>query len=471
MRLLDHLPNEISKTDIRIHKMDKTISTSGAVTNRAIKIMLADQDYDVIGFGDPDCIYHPDWLQISIKLMRWLQEKHKVSGQKIGMISSYNSKSKDFHNWIDVNEWPHGSYVAKKQMGWPSVLILPEFYRTIGPLHENPDDETLFTRRLESMGYINFSTLDSYVEHVGQNSLLNNFRPKPVEQADFSYKLIEQGWGEEIKKYTNYSIQRDLRENQFPKSSAVPIDVIIPVAIKDISTLPFTLDGISNNLKHPISSITLISNADPEIMNFANGLGISWIEEREIVSTKLPYRDLANDTFDLSGWLYQQLLKLSCNQIGKEEHKLVMDADLVFLKPQAFIDEEIIYHPFSENYHSKYFQSYSRILKEDPINHTSNISHFMMLKMDHLSALKQKIEKISGVEWKLGIYSQIDLTEPSAFSEFELYAHFVRRYFPNSYRNIIYSMKDLSPRELRPLTNLAKKYPDTYSIGFQQWMK
>ena len=467
--LLSNMNSRYPNLKIKVKLEEKTISTSGAITNRAIKIMLEDDEYDVIGFGDPDTIYHPDWAQISLKLFSWLHHNYKKN--KVGMVSSYNSKSREFHQWQSVEKWPHGNFVTKKQMGWPSIFILPEFVKEVGAFHELPNDETLFTKRIGELGYLNYSTELSYIEHVGQMSSLNNFRPVAVAQADHSDKLVDYGWGEEIYKYQNYSIQRDLRSNTLPYESATPLDVIIPVHIKDIKTLPRSIEGVRKNLRHPIASITLLSQPSAEIEQIANSLQLDWIDEREILKTRKSYYDPVDRNFELSGWLYQQMLKLSVDAIGAQEHKLVLDADNVFIKPQALIKNDKIYQPISRNYHGKYFEAYTRILDEDPINHTSFISHFMIFKVSHLLHLRKKIESISGTTWVDAIYGSLDLTQPSCFSEFELYSHYVQRHFSESYMPIIYEMLDLPPKKMRDLIQLQKDYGTVNSIGFQQWMK
>jgi glycosyltransferase involved in cell wall biosynthesis len=467
--LLDQVSKIEHGLNIRIYKCQKTLSTSGAVTNRALKIMFEQDDFDVVGFGDPDCLYHPDWLQTSLRLLKWLHENYTKS--KVGMVSSYNSKSRDFHRWVEIQNWSHGRFVAKKQMGWPSILTTPLFIKEIGPFHETPEDETLFTKRIESLGYLNFSTEMSYLEHVGQSSLLNNYRPTPVAQADHSHRLVETGWGRQIYKYQNYSIQRDLRENVLPVSSDVSIDVIIPVDVKDLKTLPITLESVRENLNHPIASISIISQKLTQIERLAKSLQVEWIDEREIVEQRKSYFDPVAYEFERSGWLYQQFLKLSVDKVGSAHHKFILDADNVFIGKQAFEQNGKILQPISRNYHASYFESYSRLMGKDPINHTSAICHFMMIKVDHLRELRIEIERKHNCNWKDAIYGSIDLTDPSGFSEYELYGHYVQESFPSEYQTIIYEMLDLPPGKLRELAKLKREYSEYRSIGFQQWMK
>ena len=224
-------------------------------------------------------------------------------------------------------------------------------------------------------------------------------------------------------------------------------------------------------MRHPIASITLVSQSSNEIEQIAKSLQLDWIDEKEILKTRKSYYDPVNLDFERSGWLYQQMLKLSVDAIGTEEHKLVLDADNVFIRPQALIKDEKIYQPISRNYHGTYFEAYTRILDEDPINHTSFISHFMVFKVPHLVHLRKKIESTSGTNWLDAIYGSLDLTQPSCFSEFELYSHYVQRYFSDCYLPIIYEKLDLPPKKMRDLNQLQKDYIEVYSIGFQQWMK
>jgi hypothetical protein len=95
----------------------------------------------------------------------------------------------------------------------------------------------------------------------------------------------------------------------------------------------------------------------------------------------------------------------------------------------------------------------------------------MVFKVPHLVHLRKKIESTSGTNWQDAIYGSLDLTQPSCFSEFELYSHYAQRHFSDCYLPIIYEMLDLPPKKMRDLNQLQKDYMEVYSIGFQQWMK
>jgi hypothetical protein len=116
-------------------------------------------------------------------------------------------------------------------------------------------------------------------------------------------------------------------------------------------------------------------------------------------------------------------------------------------------------------------QAYSRIFKEDPVNFVSNVCHSMLLDSEHLDFMKNHIEKINGIPWREAIYANIELTKVSAFSEFETYAHFVQKHFPEKYELAMLKILDLSQKRLASLDELEKEFSHEFNaLGFQHWI-
>ena len=72
-------------------------------------------NFDVIGWTDPDALYHPDWLNETLKIAFWAKEHHQQ--EILGPFSSFNSSDVDFHRVIASYDSPFGSYTVKEQMG------------------------------------------------------------------------------------------------------------------------------------------------------------------------------------------------------------------------------------------------------------------------------------------------------------------------------------------------------------------
>lgn len=457
------------RADTLVYHCEKTQSTSGAVTNRALRIMAEFKKFDIYGFGDPDCLYHPNWLVATMTLQTWLRQNYK--DHKIGMISPYNSVSRDFHNWVGIHDFTQGKFVTKRQMGWPSVIVTPDYIKAVGLMHENPQDENIYTRRLRKLDYVNVCLYESHLEHVGQQSLLNNFRNVAVPRADYSWCLRKDGWGPNIYKYRNPSIVRDLLANEFPQTSDVEVDVIVNLSLKDLEILPRCIESIRKHLAHPILNIFVVSDHSMVAQSLCKSLGVIYINEIEILQKKLPYPKAGIEEINRDGWLYQQMLKLESNKVGTGRHKFIIDADSVLLKRVAFSNGNTTFLPIGPYFKEEYMQAYSRILQEDPINFISNVCHSMLIDIEHLNFMKNYIEEIHKLPWREAIYANLELTAVSSFSEFETYAHFVQRHFPDSYDLAVFNILDLSQKRLANLDVLEKEFSEEFhALGFQHWI-
>lgn len=455
--------------NVQIHYCAKTQSTSGAVTNRALRIMSEYSKFDLYGFGDPDCLYHPQWLQKTIALRIWLMKNYKE--HKIGMISPYNSVAKEFHNWIGVHDSPASKFVVKRQMGWPSILVSPQYIKSVGLMHETPQDENIYTHRLRKLDYVNICLYESHLEHIGQQSHLNNFRNVAVPRADYSWALRKDGWGKNILKYQNPTIIRDLVGRKFPTESNIEVDVLINLHSKDIGILPTCIESVRKHLAHPILRIYVISESFIQIESLCKSLNVENINEKDILETNFPYEGAGIEEISRTGWLYQQLLKLSSDRIGKANYKFIIDADSVLLNTKAFVVGSTTFLPVGPYFKSEYMEAYTRIFHEDPINFISNVCHSMLLNSQHLDFMRKHIEQIHDMPWMEAIYANIELTKVSSFSEFETYAHYVQKHFTANYELANFRILDLSQKRLAKLESLENEFSGDFdALGFQHWI-
>jgi hypothetical protein len=50
------------------------------------------------------------------------------------------------------------------------------------------------TEKMKKLNFRNFSTATSYIEHIGNQSVLNNWRDTPVKIGDVGVNLVKEGW-------------------------------------------------------------------------------------------------------------------------------------------------------------------------------------------------------------------------------------------------------------------------------------
>ena len=216
-----------------------------------------------------------------------------------------------------------------------------------------------------------------------------------------------------------------------------PIDVVIPCHKKDARSIESAVRGVKKNVQGVrrvivVSSEQLTSEAE-------------WIDEKIFPFTK---ENLAQEIFGSSqeaarqvtkessrmGWIYQQFLKLYAPLCIPDISKnvLIVDADVVFLKPITFVQEDGagLYAVGSE-FNIPYFDHASRILLnlKRIDEELSGVVHHMLFQQEVLLDLFSLIEKQHGTApWK-AIARMIPLDNKndmafSAMSEYEIYFNF-----------------------------------------------
>lgn len=410
-------------------------NNAGAAINRAMRALNDLDNFDVIGWTDPDALYHPDWLNETLKIAFWAKEHHQQ--EILGPFSSFNSSDVDFHRVIASYDSPFGSYTVKEQMGMLNYFYFKKDYLLLGTFTESPDDETLMTNKFRGLGVRNFCTKTSYVEHLGQNSILNQYRPQPVVRTVFGLNLKSSGWPKDLDQIKTLGWYKDITSSTTiggDLKSALLTDIVICVAPKDYALLPLTIESVRKHLKHPLGEIFLVGQSSSQIQNLANILGCIFINEDSILpiaSHNIHYRIL-HENLDRSGWLFKQLLNLGANQFVKAPYYFAIDADTILLQDQVFERDGSLLVFHNEYFHEPYFQAYHKLIGKPTNTLLSTTCHQMFFSVERLTALKKHIEDLSGRLWWESILDAVDYSNKSGFSEYELYGQWSIQYFANN---------------------------------------
>jgi hypothetical protein len=218
--------------------------------------------------------------------------------------------------------------------------------------------------------------------------------------------------------------------------STEPIDVVIPCAPKDLRTLEHCIKGIRENGKNlrriiVISKEKLTESAEwfsEDLFPFSKediALEIFRGDERAA-------RDFIERPETRIGWVFQQFLKLYAPFVIPEisSNVLILDADVVFLRPIAFMmdDGRPYLTPSSEPYHDPYFHHGARLISGWHRVHLqhSGIAHHMLFQRPILEDLLETISTQHQMEpWK-AICRVIDLNDIgfSGMSEYEIYFNY-----------------------------------------------
>lgn len=129
--------------------------------------------------------------------------------------------------------------------------------------------------------------------------------------------------------------------------------------------------------------------------------------------------------WERSGWLFQQLLKMSGDTLCSSDYFLVIDADTVLIRPHVFkAGNKTVF--YCRNWSQpEYFKTYRRLLGKKASAPTSFVTHYMLINKAKLAQLKRKISANHQSSWYSAILRKMDKSKQFAFSEFETYGNFL----------------------------------------------
>lgn len=251
------------------------------------------------------------------------------------------------------------------------------------------------------------------------------------------------------------------------------LDIIIPVTEKDLAILPLCLEGVRRCVSNKIHKIFIVGPESEQIRSVCDHKKTIFIEECSVLGYSP--RDLniiAKSGKNRSGWIFQQLLKLS-GKIGDQSHFLVIDSDHILLQPHTFITAEgksVLYQ--SKEYYFPYYKNIEKLTGSFPYHCLSYISHKMVFNKSVLENLRNELihkNGSSGSTWDGIIIKSLDLSYDSSFSEFELYGNFM----PGN-KKIHYPWRQLTlhrSKQLPSYESLCKQFGKDYlSVTFPDYL-
>lgn len=259
------------------------------------------------------------------------------------------------------------------------------------------------------------------------------------------------------------------------------IDILIPVIEKDLEVLPYVIDAARKNIRHPIGEILVVAPESSKIKKLSSAKNCKFINENSVMP--ITKRDIVyspkrrNTYIDRSGWLFQQLLKLSGDTLSKNEGFLVLDADTVLISPHVFERDGKSVLFYRSLYYKPYFETYRRLLGEDaagPARSIFFVSHYMFFKKKRLQELKKLIESKHKTDWYTAVLNSMNKNKWDSFSEFETYGNFMMKNHP---REIILKPRQnliLTRSSLKNLAKIEKELANRYhirSVSFHDWKR
>jgi hypothetical protein len=248
-----------------------------------------------------------------------------------------------------------------------------------------------------------------------------------------------------------------------------PIDVLIPAIEKDLGTLPHVIDAVRKYVKHPIREIIIVAPRKQRILDLCLTKGCKFVHEDTVLPITKKDIHYESKIWNRSGWLFQQLLKLSGDTLCTAKYYLVIDADTVLIRPHVFkVNNKAVF--YCRNWsQGEYFNTYKKLMGRSRSARLSFVTHYMLFEKSKVTQLKQAIESKHNRSWYSAIISCMNKSKPFAFSEFETYGNFLYSSAPDKMilRPAMNKSLNLSPSQISPskMSSLAKAYR---SISFHK---
>jgi len=248
--------------------------------------------------------------------------------------------------------------------------------------------------------------------------------------------------------------------------SSIKLDVLIPAAEKDLEVLTYAIDGVRENIKHPLNEIIIIAPDSEKIKALCAAKQCRFVNEDSVLPITKKEVGCFMNGIDRSGWLFQQLLKLSGDTVCSRDYYLALDADTILLRPQVFIHRQKIIFNCRKPYLKPYFRMYERLLGQKPTSPVSFVNHHMLFEKDKARKLKEAIEKETGLKWYDAVIKQSG-GEDVKFSEYETYGNFTIANYPKQVAVHYAFNADLPRGELQKIDKLKKTLPRNFkSVSF-----
>jgi Family of unknown function (DUF6492) len=223
-----------------------------------------------------------------------------------------------------------------------------------------------------------------------------------------------------------------------------PLDVVTACRAADLSILRITERNLREYMPFKRLHVFTASKALPSFRRALSSETVLLDEDAVIPGITLPeLRNLTLPGFPKgAGWYFQQLLKFSfAFQYTSDDYYLIWDADTVPLRPLKFFDADgrMLFTKAEEN-HSPYFDTYRKLLLEEPHREFSFIAQHLIVQKSILREMLAAIEaNIPGPgNWAQKIMHNLSGNSTNVFSEYEMLGHYVKNHYPEraSYREL-----------------------------------
>ena len=217
-----------------------------------------------------------------------------------------------------------------------------------------------------------------------------------------------------------------------PKERLEKIDIVIPTTGKDFVLFDTYLKYLKSNLCHDIENIYVVAPAhEKKLIDYCSHNNLVFIDETQVLGYGKSFIDYNYNGINRSGWLFQQLLKLSGDKFVKNHKYIIVDSDTLLIHKHQFYNEER--YVFFENteWNEPYFRSFNKLFGYEAPHRLSLTSHMMIFDTKMLEQMKKEIENKHNMSWDKAYTNFCDKTVPSGISDYDTYAQWLTYNHPD----------------------------------------
>jgi hypothetical protein len=209
-------------------------------------------------------------------------------------------------------------------------------------------------------------------------------------------------------------------------SSAFPTDVMIPCTEKSMAVLPWVVRSVRKYLRHPIEGIYIVAPRSEVIEKFCKTEGLTYVNEVDLVGFSKNVVHHYYEGEDRSGHMYQQLLKMYSDHIGKAKYIFIHDSDALIIRPRRFEYGGKIALEYFETLDPQYFDHFDKLFPGYSHIEASFICHEMYLEKSLLADMRTEIERLHpGKSWWDTLIALMDTSQLCSFSEYETIGQYI----------------------------------------------
>ncbi len=247
------------------------------------------------------------------------------------------------------------------------------------------------------------------------------------------------------------------------------IDIVIPTISKDFEILSLVVQSL-RFVEQRVNKIYIVAPKDPRIEKFCIDNNLTFVDEISVLGFGKNYIHYCVDGKDRSGWLFQQLLKLSGDRFVEMDDYLVVDSDTVYVNRNCFVCKGKYVLYANEEWHQPYFRSFRHLFGYDAPTKWSLTSHMMIFNKNLLGQMKRELEARTQQSWFDAYISTSSRTEQSCVSDYDTYANWMLRNYPEKALIRPFYNQNVLRSDIKALDVLCATYRSQHSISFHSYL-